>query len=173
MTALSEKFWARAIAVTIVATASVGLSGCSLVSSVLGGDDTVRDEDGNVTEGNEDGDVFSIQVGDCLNDASVSGDVSEVPFTPCEEPHDSEAYATFQLSGDAFPGDDAVGQEADELCYGAFEDFAGIAWESSVYDYSYYIPTQDSWEQLGDREVLCTIFDPDGKVTGTLENIGV
>ncbi len=170
MTALNEKIWVRAIAVTIVAAASIGLSGCSLLNTLT--NTTERDEDGNVVSGNDDGDVFSIQVGDCLNDASVSGNVSEVPFTPCSEPHDSEAFATFQLSGDSFPGDDSVQQQADQLCYDAFGDFTGVEWESSIYDYSYYIPTQDSWEQLGDREVLCTIYDPNGQTTGTLENIG-
>lgn len=166
-----DKLWTRAISVAAVAAVGLALSGCSLLNQIT--NDTARDEDGTVIEGNDDADVFSIRVGDCLNDAGTSGTVTTAPIVPCDEPHDSEAYASFQLQDGAYPGDDAISAAADELCYGAFETFAGIAWEDSVYDYSYYLPTQDSWNNRGDREVLCTIFDRDGQVTGTLKNIGI
>ena len=166
-----DKFWTRAIAVAAVTVAGLALSGCSLFSQIT--NDTPRDDDGTVVEGNDDADVFSIRVGDCLNDAGTSGTVTTAPIVPCDEPHDSEAYASFQLEDGDFPGDEAISVEADGLCYTAFEDFAGIAWEDSIYDYSYYLPTEDSWNSRGDREVLCTIFDGGGQVTGTLEDIGV
>jgi hypothetical protein len=166
-----DKLWTRAISVAAVAAVGLALSGCSLFNQIT--NDTPRDDDGTVVEGNDDADVFSIRVGDCLNDAGTSGTVTTAPIVPCDEPHDSEAYASFLLEDGDFPGDEGVSAAANQLCYDAFEEFAGIAWEDSIYDFSYYLPTEDSWNNRGDREVLCTIFDGNGQVTGTLESIGI
>lgn len=162
--------WSRALAVATVAIAGLALSGCSLLNQIT--NNTPRDDTGTVTEGNDDADVLSIRVGDCLNDAGTSGTVTTAPIVPCSEPHDSEAYASIQLDDGDFPGDQAISATADGLCHDAFEGFAGIAWEDSVYDYSYYLPTEDSWNNRGDREVLCTIFDSNGQTTGSLANVG-
>jgi hypothetical protein len=94
--------------------------------------------------------------------------VTTAPIVPCSEPHDSEAYTSIQLPY----GDYAVGRADDEACYDAFESFAGIAWEDSVYEYGYCIHSMDSWNNPGDREVLCTIYDVDRRTTGSLENVG-
>lgn len=169
--ALSEKLWARALSVTIVAVAGLGLTSCSLLNQVT--NQTERDETGAPVEGNDDADAFSIEVGDCLNDSSLSGTVTTVPIVPCEKPHDSEAYHAENLPDGDFPGDDAVAASAEEICYDAFTDFIGVAYEESMYDYSFYLPTEDSWNSLDDREVLCTAYDPSGtQVTGTLAAIG-
>lgn len=166
--ALSEKLWGRALTVAIVAVAGLGLTSCSLLNQVT--NTTERDDDGQVVEGNDDADAFSIQVGDCLNDASLSGSVTSVPIVRCGEPHDSEAYHAEDLPDGAFPGDSEVQAAADEICYAQFEPFVGLAYEQSVLDFSYYMPTAESWANLDDREVLCVIFDPAGQVTGSLAN---
>jgi hypothetical protein len=109
-------------------------------------------------------------VGDCLNDASVNGEVSTVPIVDCSTPHDSEAYFSDSLAEGDFPGDDAVKQGAETICGPAFADFVGAPYQQDAgYDYSYYTPTLDSWN-AGDREVMCVAFDPTGaQVTGTLK----
>lgn len=166
--ALSEKLWGRALTVAIVAVAGLGLTSCSLLNQVT--NTTERDDDGQVVEGNDDADAFSIQVGDCLNDASLSGTVTTVPIVPCSEPHDSEAYYADDLPPGDFPGDEEIKAAADELCYGAYEPFVGIPYEESSLEFSYYMPTGDSWANLDDREILCVIYDPAGQVTGSLAN---
>ena len=160
----------RILVVALTLCAGLALSGCSLLGSLTGDDQAVRDADGLVVEGNESTDVFTLQVGDCLNDADAGETVSAVPTVPCAEPHDSEIYASFILGDTSFPGIDAVLEEADAACLSGFESFIGVDYLDSRYDFSYYYPTESSWGN-GDREVLCLVYDPSGeKVTGTLES---
>ncbi|MGY6497404.1 MAG: septum formation family protein [Microcella sp.] len=162
----------RAGLLAIATAAAISLAGCSLLGSAFGGDTTARDDDGQVVEQNDAADVFTIRVGDCLNDASAGDEVTEVPLVPCSEPHDSEVFASIIMTGDAFPGNDAVIAEADDACFERFEEFVGIPYVDSIYDFSYYFPTEGSWAG-GDREILCVIYDPAGqKLTGSLEGIG-
>ncbi len=164
-------FARRLSLLAVAAAAAVSLAGCSLLGSTFGGDSTPRGDDGQVVEQNDSADVFSIRVGDCLNDASAGDEVTEVPLVPCSEPHDSEVYASIIMTGDAFPGNDAVIAEADDACFERFEEFVGIPYLDSIYDFSYYFPTEGSWAN-GDREILCVIYDPAGqKLTGSLAGI--
>jgi len=118
-------------------------------------------------------DVFSIVVGDCFNDQSTdSSEISSVPVVPCSGPHDNEIYAETELTGDAYPGDDAVAQQADQYCYDQFETFVGAPYETSALDYYPITPLQSGWEELGDRLVSCAVYDMAGPVTGTLRGSG-
>lgn len=170
MTNATRAPWMRALALVAVASAGLALSGCSLLP-MFGGGTATRDDSGEVIEGNDNTDVFTLQVGDCLNDATAAETVETIPTVPCDEPHDSEIYASYIIEGDVFPGTDAVIAEADAACLEAFPGFVGLPYSDSIYYYSYYFPTEGSWAN-GDREVLCTIYDEAGQVTGSLENIG-
>lgn len=156
----------RTLAILTVGVASLALAGCSLL--------------GNITNNNSDGatpsdaptagdstDVFTIAVGDCLNDGGVTGEVSEVLVIDCAQPHDSEAFASIMMTDGDFPGDDAVQQQAADNCTAEFGTFVGTAYDTSTLDFAYYYPTESSWAQ-GDREILCLLYDPAGKSTGTL-----
>jgi hypothetical protein len=94
--------------------------------------------------------------------------VSEVPVVPCDQPHDEEVFFDFLLTGDEYPGEEAIQTEADNTCLVEFERFVGLAYDSSTLDYYAYRPSEESWTQLSDRAVSCVIFDPAGQVTGTL-----
>jgi hypothetical protein len=153
-------------AVITLAAAGALLSGCSLVNTPA--NEAPRDPSGSVIEGNDDADVFEIKVGDCLNDATSSGTVTSVPIVPCDEPHDSEAYASIMLDDGDFPGDDAIRAKAESGCVESFGDFVGVEFNASELAYTYYFPSADSWSQ-GDREILCEVYDPDSQTTGTLE----
>lgn len=161
----------RCRTVALAATAALALSGCSLIATFTGGDQAVRDADGQVIEGNDETDVFTLQVGDCLNDGEIGETVTAVPTVPCVEPHDSEIYASYILGDTAFPGIDTIVQEADAACLTGYTDFLGIDYLESRYDFSYYHPTESSWEG-GDREILCLVYDPSGEqLTGSLEGV--
>lgn len=151
----------RAIATVTLALAAFMLSGCAIISGALNGGKA---------------DVFTIKVGDCLNDKAGSTDVKEVPLVDCDKPHDSEVYASIILDDGDYPGKPAVVAEADSSCYAAFETFTGVAWDHSKYNFAPMYPTEESWA-VGDREVLCRIVlaDKDGtihQVTGTLKSVG-
>ena len=145
----------RALSAVILAVAAVSLAGCSLLTGVPDGEQ----------------DVFSIEIGDCLNDQSVSDEVTSVPIVECSEPHDSEAFARTDSTSESFPGADVLFDELDTFCQGdAFTEFVGVPFSDSVYYTSGYIPTEGSWGN-GDRELLCTIFDENGKTTGSLKGV--
>ena len=161
----------RTLAIVAIATAGFALSGCSILDQFTGGGTATRDDNGEVVEGNDSTDVFTLQVGDCLNDSTAAETVETIPTVPCDEAHESEIYASIIMEGDTFPGAEAVIAEADAACLDAFDGFVGIAYADSLYYYSYYFPTEGSWAG-GDREILCTIYDEAGQVTGSLKNIG-
>lgn len=145
-------------ALATLGLAALALTGCSLISSAL--------------NGGESG-VFTLKVGDCLNDGETADEVSTVPVVPCDKPHDSELYASATMDDDEYPGVDATVEFADEVCLDQFEDFVGISYDESIYGYGIIYPSEDSWAG-GDREVLCSIGQTDEsgdivKVEGSLE----
>jgi hypothetical protein len=86
---------------------------------------------------------------------------------PCGEPHDDEVYFDFLLDDGEYPGDDAVLEASDSGCLAQFDAFAGIAYDASTLDFYAYRPSEESWSN-GDRTVSCVIWDPAGRVTGSL-----
>jgi len=137
----------------------LSLSGCAAAS------DTV--DPGETT-------VFEVAVGDCLNDAAQTGDVSAVPIVPCSEPHDSEIYAVIVMTDGEYPGDQPVVQQADDGCRAEFTAYIGVPAAQSRYMFNALYPTEDSWTG-GDREILCRVaLVTDGvieKVTGSLKGV--
>lgn len=161
---MTDKIWKRSLLALTVGAASLALAGCSL----LGGAGTGTGVDPQPGAG-ENTDVFTIQVGDCLNDAGSEGEeVSEVPTVPCTEPHDSEAYASIIMDDGDFPGQQAANDQAVADCTIEFNAFVGLDYETSKLNFAYYFPTEASWAN-GDREILCLISDPAGKATGSLK----
>lgn len=159
-----------AITVSMAVAAVLTLSGCSAIEGILPKPAETRDpQSGEILEGGAT-DVFTIAVGDCLDDSSTADELTEVPTVPCSADHDLEVYADFELEGDEWPGDEAVTTEADAGCLAQFERFVGIPFEESALDYSFYWPTEESWDQLDDRLVSCLIFDTAptaGSLSGT------
>ncbi|MEE1928736.1 DUF4190 domain-containing protein [Streptomyces sp. TRM 70351] len=129
-----------------------------------------RDETGRVTYPSEVG-VYSLQAGDCFDFWSDTTDeVFTVRITPCSDPHEAEAFGTFDLPGGPFPGDDRVGELAEQRCGELGAEYAMDAW-SLPYDVylSYLSPDEVSWRQ-GDREVLCTYARWDGLLDASVRS---
>jgi hypothetical protein len=124
-----------------------------------------------------DGDVFSLEVGDCfieseMNTALFSDGISEVPLVDCAEEHDSEFFHSHQMTEAEYPGEDATMTEAEEICTGEeFTSFVGVEYAYSEIYAGHLYPTQQSWDMLGDREIICyvTTSNTGETVTGTLE----
>ena len=147
--------------------AALTLSGCSVVEGILPKPAETRDAQSGEIVGGGTTDVFTLSVGDCLNDESSSDEVTEVPTVPCSEPHQYEVYGEVTLTGDEWPGEEAVTQQADDGCYAQFQAFVGIVYEDSSLEFNYYTPTKGSWEEMDDRLVTCVIFDT-AATTGSL-----
>ncbi len=155
--------WSRGLAALILGAASLALAGCSLFGGTSG-----TPTHASTDASTDSADVFTIKVGDCLNDGALEGQVSTVPTVDCSKPHDSEAFASIIMTDGEFPGDDAVKTQAESGCTAQFNTFIGMDYGTSKLDYSYYYPTSDSWAQ-GDREILCLVLDPAGQTTGSLK----
>jgi len=160
-------------AVGLVAAGLLTLSACSAAQFPTQGAQPQRDEtSGQVTESEENVDVFSIRVGDCLNSSVMSEqtELQTIPVVPCSEPHEDEVYYAFDstVPGSEYPGEDAILEEADAVCTGdAFTDFVGVPWTESVLEYWPMYPSDGSWAS-GDREVLCMIYEGTTMLTGSL-----
>ena len=150
---------ARIAAALAIAVSGLALAGC------VGGTPTTPISD-DATH-----DVFSIEVGYCLNGAGVTGEVSTVPIVDCSSPHDREAYASGKLPDGDYPGTATIQTGAETICGPAFTSFIGLSVDTSIYDYTYYTPTENSWAS-GDREVMCVAFARDhSQITGSLKGI--
>lgn len=161
----------RLVPAALILGSALLLGGCVQISDMLGGGETaVRDADsGEVTDAGQ-VDVFTLAVGDCLNDQSGE-EVYDVPVVPCAEPHDYEVYHDFAMPDGEYPGQDATYTAADEGCYAAFAPFVGLAYEESILDFSYYVPTQQSWDEGNDRLISCFLGDPSTQTTGSLAGV--
>lgn len=122
------------------------------------------DDDDSVAQ---EGDVAAAQleVGDCLEQPQA-GKVTDVTAIPCARKHDSEVYATFDLSNaaDAYPGEKKLFRVAGVGCAKRFEGYMGIPARKSRLGRSELIPDEAAWKQ-GDRGVTCLASMPGGKQT--------
>lgn len=74
----------------------------------------------------------------------------------CSSPHDGEVYAVEPASGTVYGGADDLFDEADDLCYDAFEDYTGEDYDTSDYDYAFFLPSRAEWD-AGRTEVVCVL----------------
>ena len=143
-----------------VVVAGLGLVGLGY-SGLAGEDNSTRDESGQIVDAGEVG-AFRIRIGDCFQDPDLSNEEFEsVEAVPCSGPHDNEVYAAFNIGGDDYPGSDSVVEQASLGCYDRFEAFVGMSYEESLLDFFPMYPTEGSWEELDDREVVCAVYNGD------------
>ena len=159
------------VAVVVVVVVVLAAIGGFLL---LGSDDDDSGGSDTATASGDQVSVLDLAVGDCWNDVPDDGVATDtVSEVPCNEPHEGEVYAVFDLDmGDDWPGQDQVSAGAEDQCIQKFDGFVGIAYESSALSLFYFSPTEDSWTELGDRGAVCVVLDstsPDGRVTGTLQ----
>lgn len=108
-------------------------------------------------------DVFSLQVGDCFTDEALSseGEVEEMRRVACKEPHRQELYFSHELPKGTYPGEDVVEDTANDVCESSFEAYVGVAYQDSVFAYTYLGPSAETWRLRKDREILCMLTLPD------------
>ncbi len=103
--------------------------------------------------------ALAFTIGECVN--IPDGDqISDYERVDCAEAHDAEVYALPQHpdAADApYPGRESLNDFAAERCQGEFEPYVGIAYEQSTIYFSPLTPSQDSWDQAEDREVVCLL----------------
>lgn len=155
---------ARSALVAGVLLASVTLTGCSQASAVVA--QIMPERTG----------AHTLVVGECFNNtvsiSTVEDAVVDVPRENCTLDHDNEVIASIQLEDEVFPGDDAVIMQGFKSCLPEFEEFIGVGFEEAgTLEYDFFVPSAASWE-LGDREILCFVYDSAAQTAYTLEAKG-
>ena len=138
--------------------------------SVMTGVD--RDDSGTIVEAGT-LDAFQVRAGDCFDDPGYDAEeFTNLPGVPCADPHDNEAYATFDVSYDAYPDEAVLAADARESCVQRFAAYVGRDYESSSLDVFTMYPSPESWVQ-NDREVVCAVYDMEGeKLVGSVRDSG-
>lgn len=115
--------------------------------------------------------IFDLEVGTCFdNAASEDGTLLDVPIVDCDEPHDNEVFANWELTQPTWPGPGEAERLARQGCLESFEDWVGIPPAASELEVSVLYPTEASWEQADDRQVTCVVRRADReRLTGTTE----
>jgi hypothetical protein len=131
--------------------------------------DVDRDDSGAIV-GQGTIDAFQVHLGDCFNDPDYEADeFSSLPGVPCNEPHDNEAFAVFDLTMSSYPDYD-IADISEASCVDRFEGYVGRDYESSSLDVVTMYPSSESWAQ-SDREVVCAVYDMSGsKLVGTVKD---
>lgn len=106
--------------------------------------------------------IASFAVGDCL----VSGD-DGVEGVDCEEMHDSQVYARFEVDGDERPPEADLRTAADEGCVDRWQTGVGTNYfTDNQFDFQAVVPTPDEWDS-GGRSVTCLlVLAGGGQVSG-------
>jgi len=146
----------------------LALSGCAGAATTSG---TAASNGSETSPSTSSASVFALRIGDCVDDVGQD-QVQNLPAVDCAEPHDYEVFDEYQIPDGEYPGDDVITEVALGYCSGALESFAGVAYEASSLDINYLTPTEDSWTDGDDRQISCLVFDPAGKVSGTLQGAG-
>ncbi len=145
--------------------AALTLTGCGILSN-----EAPRDEGGQVTA-DADAGAMTLRLGDCISDvAQLDGEVSTVPVTPCDSPHQGEVYAELELTGADLPED--VSTQSDDFCMGEIIGFLGGEPTEPYTDLAvmYLHPTEQTW-MLGDRLIQCVVYSEAGGLTGSLKGV--
>jgi hypothetical protein len=110
----------------------------------------------------------AVNGGDCLRvtaDAATGATVASLLRVACDQPHDFESFAVAEHpdpAGAPFPGDPAVEAFATGRCLELFPGYVGGPYEGSGYQVRFMRPTERSWQEQGDRRVICGLSLPDG-----------
>ncbi|OMH34258.1 septum formation family protein [Tersicoccus sp. Bi-70] len=152
------------LAVTAALLVAGGLTGCGPTTT-----DPPRDGLGRVTESARTS-AFAVEVGDCTGPLDASGTTETIDILPCDAPHAFEAYASPRITEPTYPGLDATAALAERECRSAFAAFVGVPLERSRWTMKHLYPTQRSWDEQTDREVVCLVGRASGGVTGSLKD---
>ncbi|MDN4478755.1 septum formation family protein [Demequina sp. SYSU T00039] len=99
-------------------------------------------------------------LGDCLIISGVGESGDSVPTVACDEAHEAEVYATFDVGGSDTYDEEAVVAEVEEECVSRFEAYTGEPYSSSPLDIFYTWPLAEGWD-AGERGAVCAAFVPD------------
>jgi hypothetical protein len=106
--------------------------------------------------------VFSLKTGDCFDPQGAQS----YTLVSCDAPHDAEVFATFPLTGTAWPGASAVQARASGGCASRLTGYVNPQLAISLTS-TYVYPDSVAW-QAGTRSVICEVRATTGQLTGSV-----
>ena len=125
-----------------------------------GGDETARPP-GNGRDGRLS--VFDLEAGMCLREVAADTDLTYVPVVPCEQEHGAQVAVTQRMPDGPWPGPAAVEAFAGDRCVPAIHRVGVDA--SLELRWTYFGPTESSWNMRHDRTISCVIVSDDRSLT--------
>lgn len=118
--------------------------------------------------------VEDLRVEDCVSTSSDDLYVDTVTLIDCDEPHEMEVFARFELDGEDVPGGEDGGYPggseitwfAQDECQSRFESYTGEEYLESRFDFTTLTPSFSTWD-AGDRLVTCLIIGEGGSLLDT------
>lgn len=102
-----------------------------------------------------------LEVGACILEPESGQAFVEVD---CAEPHYAQLYAQQAITGDSYPGEQAIDDQAVPFC----QDGSATGLDTSKLDrqfgFSYMAPDQQLWANEGERYVSCFVQRTDGEL---------
>lgn len=145
---------------------TVGAAGAGAVVANTGAfdDETDRDRAGTIVESGGLG-AFAVKVGDCVQlpdapptERAAAGLIESVEGVPCEQPHDAQAYATFDLVGITTYDEAVIDDRAQRMCLERWSGAIGTDYlRDRGRDVVYFMPSEQSWTVIDDRAVMCFV----------------
>lgn len=106
--------------------------------------------------------VFSLKAGDCFDPQGAQS----YSLVSCDAPHQAEVFATFGLTGTAWPGASAIQAEASGGCASRLTGYVNPQLAISLTS-TYVYPDSVAW-QAGTRTVICEVRATSGQLTGSV-----
>lgn len=120
--------------------------------------------------------VFTVGPGQCFQaPTKVQAELSSLKRVPCAEPHSREAYAVFTYtppagtSADTYPGSDVLSTFAKGACAQRYRPYVGVDYLDSSLFFTYLFPSARSWEQDGDRKIICFVTTTGAPLQGSVK----
>lgn len=112
--------------------------------------------------------VAVLQVGDCTGPVDLTGaSISSLPSVPCARAHSYEVHARIPIVSEAYPGADALGEDAKTQCSPSFVDYVGVEPQYSRYASAYLVPDETAWAVPENRVITCLVGSSDGELVGS------
>ena len=112
--------------------------------------------------------VAVLRVGDCTGPVDLTGaSISSLPAVPCGQAHHYEVHGIFPLTGDAYPGANALAEQAAAECAPSFADYVGVEPEYGRYASAYIAPDDAAWAVPENRVITCLVGSAEGGLVGS------
>lgn len=102
------------------------------------------------------GNTITAEVGECINTADLGTEIDNLPKVDCEELHDAEVIAVYDVEYSGTYNANDVFMAAAEQCFPHFEEFVGVAYDNSELDIFVVYPLAEGWSS-GDKEAICMV----------------